>query len=264
MISDFGASTVNLPSFLRSLQTPYALKSSNPAVKSAATAILVELHHQLGPAVLQAVELFDLPELQKKSIREALSSAPAGTPDVASSEPVATKSSNDNLRQTKDGAMAQMAQPRVSDVQPLPPTSPRDETAPNRLTKNSPISAVSSDPLDPNGPTQGVPSSLPPTAMPSSTPWVPLETPSHPTQGVDDTLPLSDSPSPSFPPTFSRVSLGVPAVPSEFLLSRQEALHPTHPPPTRNFSRPLPPSSRGSRFAGGFAVIAEFPRRRFA
>lgn len=113
VISDFGASTVNLPSFLRSLQTPYALKSSNPAVKSAATAILVELHHQLGPAVLQAVELFDLPELQKKSIREALSSAPAGTPDVASSEPVATKSSNDNLRQTKDGAMAPNGANRV-------------------------------------------------------------------------------------------------------------------------------------------------------
>ena len=252
VIVDFGASAIDLPSFLRSLQTPYALKSSNPAVKSAATAILVELHHQLGPAVLRAVEVFDLPELQKKSIREALSSVPAGTTDVVPHEEAAKKPRNEYLRQSNDGAMAQLAQP---DTQPLPSSSPREES--NQFKRN-PLPANSPDPLGPNPTTQGVFS----TAMPSSTPWVPDETPSQPTQGVEDSLPLSDDPSP-FPPSFSRVSLGVPAVPSEFLLSRQEALRPTHPPPTRIPPHPLSSSSRGSRFADNYAVIAESPRRRF-
>ena len=261
MIVDFGASAIDLPSFLRSLQTSYALKSSNPAVKSAATAILVELHHQLGPAVLSAIEQFDLPELQKKSIREALATVPAGTVNVASAAPAAAKPSDDNLRQTKTGAMAQLAQSSRSDANPLVSTSPRENAPRKPLAGNADSFIYTQDPLDP---TQGVISSLPPTATSFATPWVQVETPSNTTQGVDDSLPLSDPASPTFPPTFSRVSLGVPAVPSEFLLSRQEALHPTHPPPTRIPPHPLPSSSRGSRFAGGFAVIAESPRCRFA
>lgn len=44
-------------------------------VKNASIALLCEMHRQLGEVVVQLVEQFSLPELQKKHILEELSSS---------------------------------------------------------------------------------------------------------------------------------------------------------------------------------------------
>ena len=51
-------------------------------MKNASIALLCEMHRQLGEVVVQLVEQFSLPELQKKHILEELSSSAVGVASV--------------------------------------------------------------------------------------------------------------------------------------------------------------------------------------
>ena len=82
IVVDFRVTNVNIKAVFQYLQTPQvqlqwctskALQSTSSDIKKAATAILIECCKQIGPAVIQLVAQFDLPELQLKAIREELS-----------------------------------------------------------------------------------------------------------------------------------------------------------------------------------------------
>ena len=84
LIKDFGANSLDVKQILTYLQKPQGFQSSNPAVKSAATSLLLELYRQvsqkhsvdlqLGPVITSVLDQFDLSDLQKKSIRSVLES----------------------------------------------------------------------------------------------------------------------------------------------------------------------------------------------
>ena len=76
VVDDFGAMNLSTKNVLAYLQRPQALTHSNPDIKSAAVAVLVELHRQLGPAVDKAVEHFEIPELQLRAIRDKFAETP--------------------------------------------------------------------------------------------------------------------------------------------------------------------------------------------
>ena len=48
LVKDFGANSLDVKQILTYLQKPQAFQSSNPAVKSAATSILLELYRQVS------------------------------------------------------------------------------------------------------------------------------------------------------------------------------------------------------------------------
>ena len=116
-------------------------------MKNASIALLCEMHRQLGEVVVQLVEQFSLPELQKKHILEELSSSAVGGASVTASS-VASSVGETPVSASVTSPPTEMVAPVTTTPTNTPEIPSTTQPTPSQPTTPPPSLTSLLDPVD--------------------------------------------------------------------------------------------------------------------